>query len=57
MAKLPSLPERTLSPDDRLARLLTPTVALPMAAAGIETVEDLYECAAALGNTLWPGNS
>lgn len=51
MAKLPSLPERTLSPDDRLARLLTPTVALPMAAAGIETVEDLYECAAALGNT------
>lgn len=51
MASLPSLPERTLSPDDRLARLLPPTVALPMAAAGIETVEDLYECAAALGNT------
>ena len=51
MAKLPSLPERTLSPDDRLARLLPPAVALPMAAAGIETVEDLYECAAALGNT------
>lgn len=51
MASLPSLPERTLSPDDRLARLLPPAVALPMAAAGIETVEDLYECAAALGNT------
>ena len=51
MPETMKLPERSLSPDDRLARLLPSTIALPMAAQGLETVEDLYECAAALGST------
>lgn len=45
------LPERTLSPDDRLARLLPDALAAPMTKAGLETVEDLYECAACLGSS------
>lgn len=47
----PPLPERPLRPDDRLCGLLPEDLAAPMAARGLETVEDLYECAAALGST------
>lgn len=45
----PSLPERTLRTDDWLSNLLPPDWAAPFAKTEVVTVEDLYECAAALG--------
>lgn len=43
------LPQRTLSPDDALAKLLPPSVAQPLAALEIFACEDLYDMIAALG--------
>ena len=43
------LPARALDPDERLAALLPPDWAAPVTARGLETLEDLYDCAAALG--------
>lgn len=45
------LPEHPLRHDEPIASLLPPDVSAPLTAGGIETLEDLYECAAALGAT------
>ena len=41
--------QRPLRPEESLRGLLPADLAVPLAEAGIETVEDLYECAAAAG--------
>lgn len=43
------LPDARLRFDTRLASVLPASLAAPLAAADIETAEDLYECAASLG--------
>lgn len=46
-----SLPAQRLSPDDRLAELLPADWSAPLTEAQLETLEDLYDCAASLGST------
>lgn len=46
---LERLPAHSLRPDEPLARTLPPDWAAPLEAKGLETVADLYDCAASLG--------
>lgn len=43
------LPSRALSPDDTVANNLPPSVAVPLEALDVKTLEDLYDMIAALG--------
>ena len=48
---LTPLPSRRLDPEELLSELLPEDWALPLTKAGLETLEDLYDCAASLGST------
>lgn len=48
---LPPLPSRPLDPEELLSDLLPEDWAMPLTKAGLESLEDLYDCAAALGST------
>lgn len=49
------LPQRPLRYDEPLAGLLAPDLAAPLAAGGLSTLEDLYECMAAVGPNWYRG--
>lgn len=54
---LARLPARPLRYDEPLSKTLPPDWAAPLEAKGLETIEDLYECAASLGGSWFRGFS